>query len=178
MKKEYGKVIGKVIGSIFGVVIVLSLYSRIALAETPGAFAQHQKQFSLIAGNARAFGEDYFVVGLGVNYFVLDGLALGMNAETWSGGEPRINKITPSVQYVVYQIPGVKPYVGGFYRKVYIESSDDLESSGGRAGAYFRSGSNAYMGAGIVYEKYSDCDERFFRECSETYPEVMISVAF
>ncbi|VUD65124.1 hypothetical protein TDB9533_03484 [Thalassocella blandensis] len=163
----------------FVLFLVFATSSSALLADsTPGAFAQHQKQFSLVAGNAYAFGDEYLVVGLGIHYFVLDGLSTGLHMETWTGGDPRLNKITPSVQYVMWQFPGVKPYAGMFYRKVYIEAQDDLESAGGRAGAYFQAGNNAYMGAGVVYETYADCDERIFEDCSETYPEFLFSVSF
>lgn len=159
--------------------LIANSYSAYAIAEiTPGAFAQHQMQFSLVASNAYAFDEEYFVVGVGLNYFVLDGLSLGANLETWTGGEPRLNKVTPSIQYVLWQLPNIKPYAGAFYRRVYIESQDDLESAGGRAGAYFQAGSNTYMGAGFVYEKYADCNEQIFEECSETYPEFVLSLSF
>jgi hypothetical protein len=39
-------------------------------------------------------------------------------------------------------------------------------------------GPNAYFGAGIVHETYFDCDETTYASCSDTYPEVSVSVAF
>ena len=53
-------------------------------------------------------------------------------------------KITPSVQYVFYQVPHVSPYIGAFYRRTYIDNLSDLNSAGGRAGVYIAAGQNAH----------------------------------
>jgi hypothetical protein len=87
-------------------------------------------------------------------------------------------KVTPSVQYVFQQIPRVNPYVGGFYRRAYVDNLPNINSAGARAGVYFNAGRNAYIGIGGVYETYIDCDKSVYRSCSDTYPEVSFTVAF
>jgi len=113
-----------------------------------------------------------------VSYYVIDGLNIGLAFESWTGGDPKMHKLTPSAQYVFYQLGRVKPYVGAFYRRTYIDGLPDIDSAGARAGAYFQAGRNAYLGAGVVYESYVDCHERTYRSCSSTYPEITLTLAF
>ena len=99
----------------------------------------------------------YLVLGLGASYYLFDGFNVGLFYESWTGSDPKMTKITPSVQYVFYQVEQVKPYVGAFYRRSSIDGLKDLDSVGGRAGAYLQVGRNAYLGLGAVYESYIDC---------------------
>lgn len=39
-------------------------------------------------------------------------------------------------------------------------------------------GGGTYLGIGAVYNSYLDCDEDVYSSCTETYPEIVISVAF
>ena len=143
-----------------------------------GAFSQGRTHFVVSGGTGYAFNETYFVLGLGVSYYVIDGLNVGLTVESWSGSDPRLVKVTPSAQYVFHRVPVLKPYVGGFYRRTYVEGRSDLDSFGGRAGAYLEAGRNAYLGVGAVYESYVDCSNSVYRSCSSTYPEVSFTVAF
>ena len=148
------------------------------VSASAGVFSKGHVHGIVTAGYGTAFNEDYAVFGLGVNYFVIDGLSLGLNFETWRGGDPTLTKLTPSAQYVFHQVPNIKPYIGAFYRRTYITGLDDLNSYGGRAGAYLQLGRNAYLGVGGVYEAYSECTESKYRSCSDTYPEVSLTFAF
>jgi hypothetical protein len=155
-----------------------------ALAVTPacaadaGAFARGRTQFTLIGGSGAAFGDTYFVLGVGASYYIIDGLNIGLYAENWSGGDPGINKITPSVQYVFYQVPRVTPYLGAFYRRTYVDGLSDLDSTGGRAGVYLAVGGKSYIGLGAVYETYLSCDKTIYTDCSDTYPEISFTFSF
>ena len=142
------------------------------------AFSKGRVHAVVTAGSGSAFNETYLVLGAGVSYFVLDGLSVGLNLEAWRNADPTLTKLTPSIQYVFYQVPTIKPYVGAFYRRTYISGLDDLNSYGARAGAYFQLGRNAFLGVGGVYETYSDCRESVYRSCSDTYPEVTFTFAF
>ncbi len=143
-----------------------------------GAFGQGRTHVVATAGTGRAFNDDYLVLGLGISYYVINGLNVGLGFESWSGGDPGMRKLTPSAQYVFYQLGRIKPYVGAFYRRTYIDGLPDIDSAGARAGAYFQAGRNAYLGAGVVYESYMDCNERVYHSCSSTYPEVSFTLAF
>jgi len=95
----------------------------------------------------------------------------------WTGGDPDMYKITPSVQYVFHQV-ALKPYVGAFYRRTSIDGLPDLDSVGARAGVYFQAGRSAYIGIGAVYESYLDCSKAVYRSCDSAYPEVSFTFAF
>lgn len=143
-----------------------------------GAFSKGRTHFVVTAGNGYAFDESYLVLGLGVSYYVIDGLNVGLSLESWSGADPGMNKITPSVQYVFHQNPRLSPYVGGFYRRAYVDGLPDINSMGARAGLYFIAGRNAYIGVGAVYESYIDCNTSVYRSCDDIYPEISFTVAF
>jgi hypothetical protein len=148
-----------------------------ATGAVAGAFSKGRTHFLITAGNGYAFDESYLVLGLGVSYYVIDGLSVGLSLESWTGSDPGMYKVTPSVQYVFYQAP-LKPYVGGFYRRAYVDGLPDINSAGARAGIYFTAGRNAYIGIGAVYESYLDCKKSVYRSCDDTYPEVSFTVAF
>ncbi len=141
-------------------------------------FTDGSMRLSVVVGNGYAFDESYLIVGLGFGYFVAKGLELGLDAESWSGANPGITKISPEVRYVVPTNGAIRPYIGVFYRWTMIENLDDLTSLGGRAGIYFLSGRGSYFGAGVVYEKYLSCDESVYRSCSDTYPEIIFAITF
>src|SRR6266513_541875 len=85
-------------------------------AEAAGVFSQGRTSLVITGGTGYAFNESYFVLGVGVSYYVIDGLNVGLSVESWTGSDPKLNKVTPSVQYVFHQIPKLNPYVGAFYR--------------------------------------------------------------
>lgn len=162
------------------IIVLLSSFmtTPVMAARAAAAFSQGSKHLSVIAGSGYAFNNNYFVFGVGASYYVTDGLSLGLSAETWRSGEPGINKITPSIEYVFYQLPSMLPYIGAYYRRTYIDNLPDLDSAAGRAGVYIFAGDNVYVGVGGVYESYLDCDESVFVNCSDTYPEFSLTVAF
>jgi hypothetical protein len=151
-----------------------------AQAQTAAAdvFGQGRVHGIVTAGWGSAFDNDYLILGAGVSYFLLDGLSIGINLEAWRGADPTLTKLTPSVQYVFYQVRTIKPYVGAFYRRTYINGETDLDSYGGRAGVLLQLGRSAYLGLGGVYEKYKDCRESTRRSCDSTYPEATLTFAF
>jgi hypothetical protein len=147
-------------------------------ADVAGAFSAGRTHFVVSGGTGYAFDQTYFVLGLGAAYYVIDGLNVGLQLESWSGGDPHFYKVTPSVQYVFHRVPVAKPYIGAFYRRTYVQNLQDIDSAGGRAGVYVQAGRNAYLGVGAVYESYLDCNKSIYRSCSETYPELSFTVAF
>ena len=143
-----------------------------------GGFSKGKTHLVATAGTGSAFDESYRVLGLGASYYLFDGFNVGLFFESWTGSDPNMTKITPSVQYVFYQVQHVKPYVGAFYRRTSIDGLDDLDSAGARAGAYLQLGRNAYLGLGAVYESYIDCNTATYRNCDSTYGEVTLTFAF
>jgi opacity protein-like surface antigen len=147
-------------------------------ADIASFFSKGRTHVSIYGGNGYAFDDSYLVLGLGVSHYLIDGFNVGLSFESWSGADPSMYNITPSVQYVFYQVPRLTPYLGGFYRRAYIEGRPDLNSAGARAGVYITAGSNAYIGVGAVYESYIDCNKATYLSCHDTYPEVSFTFAF
>ncbi len=144
-------------------------------AEAREAFDGGSVRIGLNVGAAYAYGQRYVTIGGGVGYFVVDGLELGLDGETWVGGDPRISAITPQARYVLHFIDPVKPYVGVFFRHWFIEKSlPDQNSIGARVGALVAIGTRAFAGGGVVFERYLDCGA----ECTDIYPEIVVSVMF
>jgi len=162
----------------------ISNISSAASAGTGGigtAFSKNSTSVGIVLGSGSAFNDNYTIVGVGVGYYVARGLELGIDVQHWFSGEPSITKVSPKITYVLTQTQVIKPYVGAFYRRTYFGdfkgiSIDDQDSFGYRAGAYFTSNNRVYIGGGIVYEEYKNCD--VFVDCSTTYPEILFTVSF
>jgi len=145
------------------------------------AFSKDSTSVGFVLGSGSAFNDNYTILGVGVGYYVTRGLELGIDVQRWFSGEPSITKVSPKITYVLTQTKVIKPYVGAFYRRTYFGdvrgiSIDDQDSFGYRAGAYFTSNNRVYIGGGIVYEEYKNCD--VFVDCSTTYPEILFTVSF
>jgi len=138
-------------------------------------FSKGSQAVSIIAGAGSAFNDDYIILGVGYGYYVIKGLELGIDAQFWLNGDPSINKLSPQITYVFTQPKTVKPYIGAFYRRTYIDGLEDLDSVGYRAGLNFMGQGNFFFGVGAVYEEYRDCNEAIFSDCSSTYPEILFS---
>jgi hypothetical protein len=140
------------------------------------AFSKGATSLGVIVGTGTAFNDDYIILGVGIGYYVFNGLELGIDVQHWFSGDPSITKVSPEIKYVFTQAGTIKPYVGAFFRKTYIENLNNQDSYGYRAGAYFSGSNGVYVGGGIAYEEYVDCPS--YLDCSNTYPEVLISVNF
>jgi len=141
-------------------------------------FSKGTTRVSITGGWGRSFDEDYLMLGVGMGRFIRNGLNIGMDFEAWLFGDPGVFKISPNVNYVLNTPRRTKPYVGGFWRRTLIEDQEDLSSVGAKAGAYFKGAGPAMIGAGGVWENYLDCDETQYQNCTQFYPEFVISVSF
>ncbi|VAW67506.1 hypothetical protein MNBD_GAMMA09-159 [hydrothermal vent metagenome] len=156
------------------VINLLVLISILIVSITPadaGPFDKKSVTGTLVIGNARFLNDDYFVLGLGAGYFVADGVQLGLDVNVWTGGDLSIYEVTPKLNYIYDNSSRVKPYVGVFYNRTFIESFDDSNSLGYRAGVYTPAGNRAYIGIGVVYTELQSCSETVFNDCSSTYTE-------
>lgn len=164
--------------TVVAAVAALAFTSPAASQQVAGTFAKGRTHFFISGGSGNAFDETYLVLGIGASYFLIDGLSVGLAFESWSGSDPGMYRITPSLTYVFYQVDRVKPYVGGFYRRTNVDGLPDTDSVGARAGAYFQAGRNSYFGVGGVYESYLDCSRAVYRSCDSAYPELSFTIAF
>ena len=167
--------------------IVISGISNSTLAATAGsgglgaAFSKNSTSVGVVVGSGSAFNDDYIVLGISAGYYVTEGLELGIDLQRWFSGEPTITKVSPQIRYVFTQPKVIKPYVGAFYRRTYYGDFnglelDDQDSFGYRAGAYFSTNNRVYIGAGVVYEEFTDCSR--LTDCSTTSPEILFTVSF
>jgi hypothetical protein len=142
-------------------------------------FARGNLRLSGTAGWGQGFGTDYLIIGVGAGYYIRNGLDVGLYYENWAFGDPGVSKLSPEVR-LTRQLPmGVAPYVGAYYRRTFIDGFDDLDSFGGRAGAYkYSPRGRSMFGGGVVYEKYLDCDESAYTDCSNVYPEILFATSF
>lgn len=160
----------------------LTLAASVGTGGISTAFSKNSTSIGVVVGSGSyGSGNDYLILGVGVGYYVVKGLEIGIDVQHWFSGDPSITKVSPKITYVFSQPKVIKPYVGAFYRRTYFgdfngESEDDKDSFGYRAGAYFSTNNRVYIGGGIVYEEYKDCE--LLRECSTTYPELLFMVSF
>ena len=159
---------------------LLLVVCLLTCSTTVGAspFDQGRQSVSLVVGSGSSFNDNYIIVGAGYGYYVLKGLELGIDAQAWLDGSPRIYKLSPQVKYVLDLSEKFKPYVGTFYRRTYTEGLDDLNSYGYRVGLIFLGDRGTYFGAGYVYEEYQDCTTTIYNDCSTSYPEILFSLSF
>ncbi len=141
-------------------------------------FSKGSVRLSLVVGNGTAFDRDYTIIGIGGGYYVMDGIELNLEAESWQGNSPRIEQVAPGVNAVLYSFDPVKPYAGVFYRRTFIEDHGGHNEAGGRAGGIVLAGPRAYIGAGVVYDMRLNCDRTIYSSCSDVYPEILFALLF
>lgn len=142
-------------------------------------FDKGQVRGGIGAGWGTALGENYFVMSGSLGYYLLKGLEASIDGEAWFGQDPEIYKVSPGLRYVFPLTGSIAPYIGGFYRRTFYSGSvDDLDSVGGRAGAYLPLGRKVYTSVGFVFERPLNCEDRIYDQCSVAYPEFAVSVVF
>lgn len=162
----------------------LSLSSGAALAGPsgqPGPFDKGRVRLALGGGSATSLGANKSViyVALGVGYFVADGFELGLEGEHYFGADPSQSALSPTVRYI-FQLGQVAPYVGAFYRQIFLgDPFEDLASVGARGGVLLLQRGLGYAGVGAVYEQFtSGCEENNLDSCDRVYPEISFGIAF
>ena len=121
--------------------------------------------------------EDYTILGVSGNYFIMDNLSVGIGYRHWFGGSPSIDEVTFPATYYIPLHPTYRPYGGLFYRRMFMGSGyDDSNVYGARAGLTIKVSPQSYIGVGWVQEYYDDCDQR--SDCTSGYPEVLFSLSF
>lgn len=143
-----------------------------------GPFSKGSVRLTLVLGTASTTNDNYFIIGGGVGYYILNGLEVGLDYEAWLFAEPVMQRLSPEARYVFHMVPVVKPFAGVFYRRNFVTDYDDYNQIGTRLGAYFIPKSNRmFVGAAAVYEKTLDCTSNAFIDCDEWYPEITVGVS-
>jgi hypothetical protein len=121
--------------------------------------------------------QTYLILGFGVGYFLVNGLELHVDTDFWLIGEPFIATPSPGLRYVMWFVPKVHPYVGGFYRHYFSGSGyPDANSIGARGGVYLMTGRSSYFGLGVAYEHFLPND--FISSEYFISPEIAFAFAF
>jgi hypothetical protein len=159
--------------------LLLGLATQTARAQAPPPqtpFDQGRVRVALSGGSGGTTANRYVVIGAGVGVFVVNGLEVATDVESWLGGDPVITKLSPSLRFIFYMVPTIHPYLGALYRHWFIgNNEDDVDTLGGSLGLIAVLGPGAFAGGGVVHEIIvSSCD----RDCSETYPEIFVSLSF
>jgi hypothetical protein len=160
-------------------VAALVLVSAPAHAEGPPTpFDQGQVSVHLAIAAQTAFDERRFGLGVGVGYFVLDGLEVGAFGLHMFGNGPSLDEVSPSIRYTAQPLVGswpVIPYVGAFYNHWFVgDGLSDVDAVGGRAGLLHLRG-RLIVGLGIAYEHtVSTCTS----SCDTVYPDVTVGFTF
>ena len=119
--------------------------------------------------------ENYYIVGVGGDYFVFENLSLGLGYRGWFGGTPTIHQGTIPVTYYIPTNSRFRPYVGAFYRYTYFNNDvESYSSAGGRAGLAITF-QNGYAGFGWAQEYRLDST---LENDTSGYPEVIIGFSF
>jgi len=140
-------------------------------------FEKGRSSVGIVLGAGSSNSESYTVIGVSGDYFILNGLSVGAGYRGWFGVDPVLNQLTFTSSYYIPIHYKFRPYIGAFLRETFVKSEDDYESYGARAGVSMAVSKNAYASFGWVAERFSDCDSDTY-ECTNSYPEVMFSLAF
>jgi hypothetical protein len=133
-----------------------------AILSSDGIFSIGHKNFSFHVGQDSVYGNNYTVIGISFDYFIIDNLSTGVSYTSWFGDDPTINKFTiPVTYYIPISNMPFNPYIGTFYSHTIMGDDNrynynDYDSYGGRFGLVFRVSPNSYISVGWVQEVYDD----------------------
>lgn len=166
-----------------GVSTLLMALCFVGTAQAKGPFDQGSMRIAVGGGTSTNInGDTAFIIGGGLNYYLVDGLEVGLDGDYWFGADPGRWSLSPQARYVLHFIPVLKPYAGAFMRQIFIdEPYDDLTSLGVRAGAFWVSGGGSFFGFGVAHEVFTagcDEDDEGVDSCAITYPEITLAIAF
>ena len=161
---------------------IVVLWAMLIYSLHAGSFSAGNKALGITVGSGSvsyAFKgpENYFIAGVSGDYFLTDGLALGLGYRGWFGASPLIHQVTVPLTYYIPTNSRFRPYIGALYRYTYIAESmyDNYSSVGGRAGLAITY-TNGYVGFGWVQEYRLDTNS--FQNETSGYPEVVVGFSF
>ncbi len=146
-----------------------------AMAVHADVYQKGTASMALTVGGGTAYNNSYTIVGVGANYFVLEGLSIGLGYRGWFGPTPTLNEIDVPVTYYVPLRSNLRPYGGAFYRYTFVGGDySNFNTYGVRAGLSFVKG-NGYIAAGWVQEWYG---EEGSNVGTNGYPEITAGISF
>lgn len=154
---------------LFSLLLVISSFSQAA------SLVAGYKNIAVKLGSSSIGGENYTVAGASLNYFVIDNLSVGGAYEYWFSGDPSISKATLDGTYFIPASETIRPYIGILYSHYFVDSLEDIDAYGYRAGVAFIN-SPLILSAGFRQEMYSS-DNGIF-DCSDSTGELTIGFSF
>ena len=159
------------------ILLALALITSVANADF---FVKGNTSVGIVLGTSSvSYGrhtENYTIVGVNADYFVIDNLSLGLGYRGWFGGTPSRNQITVPATYYIPISEKFRPYAGAFVRKTFVSDGfSDYDSYGMRGGVTMVLSRNSYLGVGVIQEYYSGGN---FADSSSTYPEFIFAFSF
>jgi hypothetical protein len=138
-------------------------------------FSQGSTSLGIKLGSVSISNQNYTVVGLSGNYFILDDLSVGVGYERWFSASPSIQKLTAESSYFIPVDENIRPYVGVLYRHIFVSNFDNINAYGYRAGLAIVN-QNLLISGGIVQERYESRTAIFDK--THTYAEVVVGFFF
>lgn len=126
--------------------------------------------------------KNYFIFGLGTDYFIMDNLSVGVSLWNWSGSSPSVMQYTLPATFYFDTGSKISPYTGVYYRYTdymgyYTDrfgnsySVDAAHSFGMRIGFAYKV-DFGYIGIGFAGEKNVDDGT------TASYPELSVGFVF
>jgi hypothetical protein len=147
-------------------------------AAEAASFQQGSVRMSIMLGSGTAFQQDYTILGIGLGYYVADGIEAGVDIESWHCNDPRITRLSPQVLYVhqMTEMPNPMPVCSTAGPSS--ANTIDINNAGARTGLLFLYGRKASLGLGLAYESHLNCDRTVYDACADTYPELRVAIMF
>jgi hypothetical protein len=154
--------------------IVLALLITTALFSA--LFEQGSKNVGVTMGAGSNYGSNYTILGVNASYFIVDNVMTGLEYRGWFGGDPMINELSVPVTYFIPLHKKFLPYIGGFFRRTFVDSSqvDSYNVYGARVGVSMVTSGNSYASFGWVQEYY----DTSYGDSSDCYSEIAVGLSF
>lgn len=139
-------------------------------------FSKGEKSINFTLGSSYDLGKNYAVVGVHVNYFVLDNLSIGTEYKGFFGSNPNIHQVSVPVTYhLPLENLTYMPYFGTFFNHTFMgRPFEDYHTYGGRMGISIKTSPSSFMSFGWVQE----FNEGRKGSKRKSYPEFMGGFSF
>lgn len=131
--------------------------TSLEVPEPPRPFEQGTQQIGLLLGfSSGAGGDSAFSFGASYGYYVLPGLAPGLEVVATAASKSASTlEVSPFLRYVLYRSYALSPFVVAKAGRLFVgEGLDDLTIVGGGGGIVWFISRNVGLTVSGIYEKY------------------------
>jgi len=154
------------------VLACLSLYNTLQA----DIFVKGASNVGFSLGAATSYGNNYTLLGVSGNYFVVDNVSVAGYYRGWFGASPEQHELSVGINYFLPLAQKFRPYGGVFVRENFVSGYDNFGAYGIRGGVSLVQSTNSYISFGYAYERYTNC--HYDGECSNSYPEIVAGFSF